>query len=79
MKERMRFPESKDRSPSSLHEKGMALVVVILVLAFLQVVGVVLLTVTSTGPRVAGNIRAQQQAYNGADAGFDTAWTMVEE
>jgi hypothetical protein len=79
MKERMRFPESKDRSPSSLHEKGMALVVVILVLAFLQVVGVVLLTVTSTGPRVAGNIRSQQQAYNGADAAFDTSWTMVEE
>lgn len=61
------------------HEKGMALVIVILVLAFLQVIGIVLLTVTGTGPRVAGNIRSQQQAYNGADAAFDTAWTTIEE
>ncbi|MGD8534580.1 MAG: pilus assembly PilX N-terminal domain-containing protein [Candidatus Aminicenantes bacterium] len=79
MKKKMRFPESNNRRPSSSHEKGMALVIVILVLAFLQVVGIVLLTVTGTGPRVAGNIRAQQQAYNGADAGFDTTWTMIEE
>lgn len=75
----MRYPELNDRRPSYSHEKGMALVIVILVLAFLQVVGIVLLTVTGTGPRVAGNIRSQQQAYNGADAGFDTTWTMIEE
>jgi hypothetical protein len=79
VKKEMRFPELDDRRPSSSHEKGMALVIVILVLAFLQVVGIVLLTVTGTGPRVAGNIRSQQQAYNGADAGFDTTWTMIEE
>jgi hypothetical protein len=79
VKEKKRFPELNNRLPSSSHEKGMALVIVILVLAFLQVIGVVLLTVTGTGPRVAGNIRSQQQAYNGADAGFDSAWTMVEE
>jgi len=76
---KMRSPESNNQRPSSLHEKGMALVIVILVLAFLQVVGIVLLSVTGTGPRVAGNIRSQQQAYNGADAGFDTTWTMIEE
>jgi hypothetical protein len=79
VKKKMRSPELNDRRLSSSHEKGMALVIVILVLAFLQVVGIVLLTVTGTGPRVAGNIRSQQQAYNGADAGFDTAWTMIEE
>jgi hypothetical protein len=79
VKKKMRYPELNDQRPSSSHEKGMALVIVILVLAFLQVVGIVLLTVTGTGPRVAGNIRSQQQAYNGADAGFDTTWTMIEE
>ncbi len=79
MKDTKGFPDKNFRETALSHEKGMALVIVILVLAFLQVIGVVLLTVTSTGPRVAGNVRSQQQAYNGADAGFDTAWTMIEE
>lgn len=79
VKKKMRFSEGNNTRPSSSHERGMALVIVILVLAFLQVVGIVLLTVTGTGPKVAGNIRSQQQAYNGADAGFDTAWTLIEE
>ena len=79
MKEKMRLlARDKSEIPSS-SERGMALVIVILVLAFLQVIGIVLLTVTGTGPRVAGNIRSQQQAYNGADAAFDTAWTTIEE
>ena len=60
-------------------EKGMALIIVILVLAFLQIVGLVLLRVTATGPKVAGNIRIQQQAYNAAEAGFDICWTEIEE
>jgi hypothetical protein len=49
------------------------------VLAFLQVIGLVLLQVTGTGPKIAGNIRTQQQAYNAAEAGFDVAWTEIEE
>jgi len=57
----------------------MALVIVVIVLAFLQVVGLVLLQVTGTGPKVAGNIRTQQQALNAAEAGFDVAWTNIEE
>jgi hypothetical protein len=57
----------------------MALIIVVIVLAFLQVVGIVLLQVTGTGPKVAGNIRTQQQAYNSAEAGFDVAWTEIEE
>jgi len=40
VKKKMRYPELNDRRPSSSHEKGMALVIVILVLAFLQVVGI---------------------------------------
>ena len=72
MKEKMRLLARDKSETLSSSERGMALVIVILVLAFLQVIGIVLLTVTGTGPRVAGNIRSQQQAYNGADAAFDT-------
>jgi len=60
-------------------ERGVALIVVILVLSFLLTIGIVLLTVTATGPQVAGNIRTQQQAFNAAEAGFDTAWLTIED
>jgi hypothetical protein len=60
-------------------EKGSALVIVLLVLAFLQIVGIVLITVTSTGPKVAENVRAQEQASNAAEAGFDWVWASIEE
>jgi hypothetical protein len=71
MRKKMGFDEKK--------EKGSALVVVLLVLAFLQIVGIVLLTVTGTGPKVAENVRAQQQASNAAEAGFDAVWASIEE
>ena len=79
MKKKNRSPKVSSLSAAAMHEKGMALILVILILAFLQVIGLVLLTVTSTGPRVAGNIRRQQQAYNAAEAGFDITWAMIEE
>jgi hypothetical protein len=79
MKEKTSFPKINSQLPASKHEKGMALIIVVIVLAFLQVVGLVLLQVTGTGPKVAGNIRTQQQAYNAAEAGFDVAWTEIEE
>ena len=60
-------------------EKGVALIVVILTLSFLLTIGVVLLTVTATGPQVAGNIRTQSQAFNAAEAGFDAAWIEIED
>lgn len=59
-------------------EKGAALIVVILVLAFMLTIGLVLLTVTATGPRVAANIRSQQKAFNAAEAGFDASWLAIE-
>lgn len=67
------------RTSASVPNKGSALIIVVLVLAFLQVIGLVLLTVTATGPKVAGNIRAQQQASNVAETGFDVAWAQIEE
>lgn len=79
MNKKKRFAVSGGQIEAAVPEKGSALVVVILVLAFLQVIGLVLLMVTATGPRVAGNIRAQQQACNVAETGFDIAWTQIEE
>jgi len=79
MREKKRFSKIKGKLPASKREKGMALIIVVIVLAFLQVIGLVLLQVTGTGPKVAGNIRSQQQAYNAAEAGFDVAWTNIEE
>jgi len=60
------------------HEKGVGLIVVILVLSFMMSIGLVLITTTSTGPEVAGNIRDQQQAFNAAEAGFDTTWLTID-
>lgn len=60
-------------------EKGSGLIVVILVMAFLVTVGIAVITVTGIGSRVAGNVRAQQQAFNVAEAGFDAAWLAIED
>ena len=60
-------------------EKGAALIVVILVLAFMLTIGLVLLTVTGTGSNVAANIRTQQKAFNAAEAGFDASWFAIED
>jgi len=79
MRKKKRFPKVNSQSQVVKHEKGMALIIVVIVLAFLQVIGLVLLQVTGTGPRVAGNIRTQQQAYNAGEAGFDVAWTDIED
>jgi hypothetical protein len=61
------------------HEKGMGLIVVILVLAFMLTVGILLVTITSTGSKVTGNIRWQEQAFNAAEAGFDSAYLAIED
>jgi hypothetical protein len=79
MKSKNGFPVIDAPASASISNRGSALIIVVLVLAFLQVIGLVLLTVTATGPQVAGNIRAQQQASNIAETGFDVAWTQIEE
>jgi hypothetical protein len=38
----------------------------------------VLMTVTSSGSKVAGNIRSHQEAFNSAEAGFDAAWKALD-
>ena len=61
------------------HDKGMGLIVVILVLAFMLTVGILLVTITGTGSKVTGNIRWQEQAFNAAEAGFDSAYLAIED
>jgi len=59
-------------------QQGFGIVIVILVLAFLLSIGLVLLTVTATGPKVAGNVRWQEEAFSAAEAGFDAAYELLE-
>lgn len=60
-------------------ERGSTFIVVILVTAFLLTVGVALLTVTSTGPKAAGNIRNQAEAFGAAEAGFEAGRMFIEQ
>ena len=69
----------QNRHRNSGQEKGSGLIVVILVMAFLVTVGIAVITVTGIGSRVAGNVRAQHNAFNAAEAGFDTAWIAIED
>jgi hypothetical protein len=75
----MRYKSELKRQKEAAKQKGSGLIVVILVMAFLVTVGVALITVTSIGSRVTGNVRAQQEAFNAAEAGFDVAWIAVED
>ena len=70
---------NKEKRIVSDHEKGVGLIVVILVLAFMLTVGILLVTITGTGTRVTGNIRWQEQAFNAAEAGFDSAYLAIED
>lgn len=60
-------------------ERGVGLIILIMVTAFLLAVGVLLVFITGTGPEVAGNIRMQERAFNAAEAGFDAAWRFLNE
>jgi len=60
-------------------ERGVALIVVILVLAFMFTVGLALFSVTRTGPTVSGNMRWHQTVFNAAEAGVDSALRYINE
>jgi hypothetical protein len=59
-------------------EKGVGLIIVIMLLAFMLGTGMVLMTVTSSGSKVAGNIRSHQEAFNSAEAGFNAAYKALD-
>jgi hypothetical protein len=60
-------------------ERGSGLIIVILVISFLLAVGIAVMTVTSTGPRVAGNVRNQEEAFNVAEAGFEASRKAIDD
>jgi len=64
---------------ASEKEKGVGLIIVIMLLAFMLGTGMVLMTVTSSGSKVAGNIRSHQEAFNSAEAGFNAAWIALDD
>ena len=60
-------------------ERGVGLIIVIIITSFLLVVGLLLAMITGLGTSVASNVRLQEQAFNAAEAGFNAGWTQVEE
>lgn len=58
---------------------GSGMMVVILVLAFMLTVGVAVLAVTTSGPKVSASMRYQEEAFNAAEAGFDAARMRISE
>ena len=60
-------------------DRGVTLLILIIVIAFLLSVGLLLLFVTGTGPEVASNVRLQERAFNAAEAGFDEAWRAIND
>jgi hypothetical protein len=71
------FKEGNSRKRSR-GRPGFTLIVVILVVAFLLSVGIALLSVTGTAPKMADNIRYQEQALSAAEAGFDLSWEDLD-
>lgn len=59
-------------------QRGVSLIVVVLVTAFLITVGLALYTITTTGTKVSGNMRTQVEAFDAAEAGFEAAKLAIE-
>lgn len=59
-------------------ESGQGLIIVILIIAFLIAIGIPLLVLTETGPKVSGSFRLHDEALNAAEAGFDAARRVIE-
>ncbi len=60
-------------------EKGFGILIVVIIMAFMMTLGIAMLTITSTGSKIAGNLRTQEQAFNAAEAGFNSAWSSLEQ
>jgi Tfp pilus assembly protein PilX len=58
-------------------EKGMVLVVAVLLMAILLVLGVVAMVTTSTGLRTTGLFKSDKQAFHVAEAGIEDAKTRL--
>jgi len=65
------------KTQMSPRERGVGLIIMIIVIAFLLSVGILLLFVTGTGSAVAGNVRQQERALDAAEAGFDATFEQL--
>lgn len=60
-------------------ERGSGLIVIIMIVAFMLAVGMLLLTVTGTSPKVSDSLRLQGMAFDAAEAGFNSAWIILND
>lgn len=67
------------RSKNHSRQRGSGLIVVIMIVAFMLAVGMLLLTVTGTSPKISDNIRLQGLAFDAAEAGFNLAWAALND
>ncbi|OGD24933.1 MAG: hypothetical protein A2Y56_14680 [Candidatus Aminicenantes bacterium RBG_13_63_10] len=65
--------------PRHNERPGVALIVVMLVLAFMAAVGFALMTVTRSGPDVAGNVRWRQRVLSAAEGGVDNSLMQINQ
>jgi hypothetical protein len=59
-------------------ERGAGLFIVILISAGLAAIGIVLVSLTAMGPRLSGGLRSQEEAFNAAEAGFESARSLID-
>jgi hypothetical protein len=64
---------------SHSRERGSGLIVIIMIVAFMLAVGMLLLTVTGTSPKVSDSMRLQGMAFDAAEAGFNAAWIYLND
>ena len=67
------------RDKDNRRERGSGLIVIIMIVAFMLAVGMLLLTVTGTSPKVSESLRLQGMAFDAAEAGFNTAWVILND
>jgi len=67
------------REKSHSRERGSALIVIIMVVAFMLAVGMLLLTITGTSPKASESMRLQGMAFDAAEAGFNAAWVILND
>ncbi|MBE3131111.1 MAG: hypothetical protein IMZ54_10405 [Acidobacteria bacterium] len=67
------------RDKVNRRERGSGLIVIIMIVAFMLAVGMLLLTVTGTSPKVSNSMRLQGMAFDAAEAGFNQAWFSLND
>jgi Tfp pilus assembly protein PilX len=68
-----------DRLLLNSRERGSGLIVIIMIVAFMLAVGMLLLTVTGTSPKISDSLRLQGLAFDAAEAGFNAAWAYLND